>query len=111
MPKVFIPQMPSRFDHSTNLWIPTVNIAPAKRFGELQIILPPGASRTSMQLCVRALEDALEDFGGEDVLVALGDPTLYAIAAAIVARKTGGLMRMLKWDRILGDYILVEVQI
>lgn len=111
MPNVYIPQMPSRFDHATNLWIPTVNISPAKRFGEVTVILPPAAGRASLELCLKALEDALQDFGGEDVLLALGDPTMYAMAAVIAARNNNGVLRMLKWDRIMADYLLVEVQL
>ena len=109
MPKVFIPQMPSKFDHSTNLWIPTVNINPARRFGELITLMPPAASRNSIEVCAAALEAGMADYGHEDCLVALGDPTLYAVAACIAVRKARGLLRMLKWDRILGDYMLVEV--
>ena len=111
MTTVFVPQMPSKFDHSTNLWIPTVNINPAKRFGEVQIILPPAASRNSIDVCADAIARALENSSPLDVIVALGDPTLYAIAAAIYSRKHSGLLRMLKWDRILGDYLLVEIQL
>ena len=109
MPNVFVPQMPSKFDHSTNLWIPTVNVNPARRFGTVQVILPPAASRNSSDVCADAIARALEDSTPSDVIVALGDPTLYAVAAAIYARKHGGLLRMLKWDRILGDYLLVEI--
>ena len=111
MSKVYIPQMPTRFDRATNLWIPTINITPAKRFGELVTMLPSAATRNSIDTCTQALNDAMEDYGREDVLVALGDPSVYAIAACIAAKKTGGLLRLLKWDRQLGDYLLVEVQL
>ena len=111
MSKVYIPQMPTRFDRATNLWIPTINITPAKRFGELVTMLPSAATRNSIDTCTQALHDAMDGYGREDVLVALGDPSVYAIAACIAVQKTGGLLRMLKWDRQLGDYLLVEVEL
>lgn len=111
MTNVYIPQMPTKFDRASNLWIPIININPAKRFGALITMLPPAAGRNSIETCVDSLERSMEDFGTEDLLVALGDPTIYAIAACIAARKTGGLLRMLKWDRQLGDYLLVEAQV
>ena len=111
MSKVYIPQMPTRFDRATNLWIPTINITPAKRFGDLVTMLPSAATRNSIETCTQVLNDCMEDYGPEDVIVALGDPSVYAIAACIAVKKTNGLLRMLKWDRQLGDYLLVEVQV
>lgn len=111
MSKVYIPQMPAKFDRATNLWIPTININPAKRFGELVTMLPPGATRLSMEACAHVISEHLEDYGPEDMVVALGDPSLYAVAACLAVKKTGGLLRMLKWDRQLGDYLLVEVSV
>ena len=111
MSRVFVPQMPSRFDTATNLWIPTVNIAPARRFGGLIVILPPAANRASIDVCANAIAMAMSDFNEDDYLVALGDPTLYAIAACVAASHTKGLLRMLKWDRMELDYLFVEVQV
>ena len=111
MSKVFIPQMPTKFDRATNLWIPTININPARRFGDLITLLPPAATRNSIDTCAASVSDAMQDYGPEDCIVAVGDPSIYAIVACIAVKKTGGLLRMLKWDRQLGDYLLVEVTV
>ena len=58
---------------------------------------------------IAALREGMSTFRAEDALIAVGDPTLIAAATLIAARKTGGAVRMLKWDRMMGDYILVEV--
>jgi hypothetical protein len=50
-------------------------------------------------------------YGADDLLVALGDPSLIAAAAVLAVRATGGLLRMLKWDRLAKDYVLVEVKL
>lgn len=111
MPRVFIPQVPSRFDGGTNLWVPTVNIKPAEKFGDVTVILPPAAARSGIDACATVLKDALQDYDRADYLVALGDPTLYAIAACFAAERTGGLLRMLKWDRLNSGYVLEEVNL
>jgi len=111
MPRVFIPQVPSRFDGSTNLWVPTVNIKPAEKFGEIVIMLPPAAARSGIDACAAVIKERMSEFTREDYLLALGDPTLYAIAACFAAEKAGGLLRMLKWDRLNSGYVLEEVDL
>lgn len=111
MPRVFIPQVPSRYDGGTNLWVPTVNIKPAAQYGDIRVILPPAAARSGIDACTAVLREALDDYGPEDYLLALGDPTLYAVAAVLAARRTGGLLRMLKWDRLSSKYVSEEVEL
>lgn len=108
-PKVYAPQIPSRYDAATRLWIPTMNMDPAKKYGELLVMLPANANRLHTAPLVAAMREQLAGFRAEDSLIAVGDPTLIAAAALIAARKTGGTVRMLKWDRMSGDYIAVEV--
>ena len=108
-PRVFAPQVPSRYDSATRLWIPTMNMAPARKYGELVVLLPANANRLHTSPLIAALREGMSTFRAEDALIAVGDPTLIAAATLIAARKTGGAVRMLKWDRMMGDYILVEV--
>lgn len=112
MSKVFIPQIPSRFDSTgTRLWIPTINIQPAQQFGELVECLPPNANRLHTAPLVAALREKMADITADDYIVAVGDPSLIAAAACIMSRKTGGTVRMLKWDRISSAYIPVELTV
>ena len=84
---------------------------PAKRHGELVVMLPPGASRLHTAPLVQVLRERMAGYGADDLLVALGDPSLIAAAAVLAVRATGGLLRMLKWDRLAKDYVLVEVKL
>lgn len=111
MKKVYVPQQPSRFDSATRLWIPTVNLEPAKKFGELTIMLPPNANRLHTAPLVAALREQMAEYDEEDSIVAVGDPSLIAAAACIAVRKTGGSLRILKWDRMTSSYIPVEMQL
>jgi hypothetical protein len=74
-------------------------------------MLPPNANRLHINPLVTALRDQMKDFTEEDYIIAVGDPSLIAAAACIAARKTGGLLRILKWDRQSNSYIAVEANV
>ena len=108
MSKVYIPQVRSRFDSATKLWIPTVNLRPAERFGELVAVLPPNANQLHLAPLITVLRERMADITDQDYVLALGDPSLIGAASALMVRKTGKL-RMLKWDRETHDYLSVEI--
>lgn len=110
MPKVYVPQVPSRFDASTRLWCPSVNLQPAEKFGEVVVMLPPNANRLHTAPLTQALKEAMKDMTSDDYVVAVGDPSLIAAAAVISWRKTGKL-RILKWDRMSATYLPVELEL
>jgi len=110
MSKVFIPQIPSRFDTRANAWMPTVNIDPAKKFGELNIMLPPEANRLELSSIVAVLKRMMKDYSANDYVLALGDPMIIAVAA-VIAERAAGSLRLLKWDKQSRDYIVMEVSL
>lgn len=107
MSKVFVPQVPSRFEKGVG-WVPQVDLSAAGKFGEIIVMLPPEANRLHTSPLAAALREKMSDFSKEDYLVAVGDPTIIGVAAALAAVKTGGLLRFLKWDRQTSDYIVTE---
>lgn len=111
MPKVYAPQVPSKYDSATKLWLPSINLDPAKAFGELVVMLPPNANRLHVNPLISAIKEKMKDFGPEDYVVAIGDPSLLAAAACIAVKKTGGTLRILKWDRQSSSYIAVEAEV
>jgi hypothetical protein len=92
-------------------WLPQVDISPAKRFGEVNIMLPPEANRLHAAPIAQVLREKMVDYSDRDCFVALGDPTIIAMAACIAHQKARGLLRILKWDRNTSDYIMVEVRV
>lgn len=110
-PVVYVPQHPSRYDTTVRMWVPAVNLAPAERFGTVQIMFPPNVSNFATKPLVDALKERMENYSETDYLIAIGDPGLIACAACIAARKTGGRVRLLKWDKRLGDYIEMDIRI
>lgn len=105
-PKVFLPQVPSRIDKGTRLWVPTINLEPAKRFGELVTLMPPEANRLhdspDMLTLLRA---KMLHFTENDFVCCVGDPGLIAFAAITASHIVGktGTVQLLKWDRFAGD--------
>lgn len=111
MPKVYAPQIPSKYDPATRLWVPSINLDPAKKFGEISVMLPPNANRLHIRPLVDALKEQLKNFTEEDYIIAVGDPSLIAAAVCIATKKTNGFMRLLKWDRQMSEYLEVETYI
>lgn len=109
--KVFVPQVPSRYDGDIERWVPTVNLDPARKFGELKIMLPPEAGRMAADELVEILEAAMQNITADDWLLATGDPVAMAIAMALAGRNLNGLLRILRWDKRSRSYEAVEVTI
>lgn len=111
MPRVFVPHVPSKYDREMQQWVPTMDLTKTAPHGELIVMLPPNASRIGVASCVETMRaKMLERFRPGDYLVAVGDPSLFASAACIAAKLDAGRLRMLKWDRMVSDYIAVEVR-
>jgi hypothetical protein len=112
MPKVYITQVPNRRDPATNTFVPTVNIAPAAEHGEPVILMPPRASFYATGDLVKQLREKLEhyDYEAGDSIVAMGDPSVIAVACAILG-KLHGRFQVLKWDKNVGRYIPSHVSV
>ena len=111
MAKVYVPQQPSRYDAALNLWVPIMNLDPAKKHGEILIMFPPDGNRLQTAPMIQAMKHIMKDYSPDDWVVAVGDPSMIAAAACIACGRTKGLLRLLKWDRMTSDYISVEATI
>lgn len=111
MNKVYIPQVPSRYDQQIQSWVPIINLDPAKAFGELSILLPPEAGRMAPDSLRKILLKGLQHITKNDWLLATGDPTITAIVATIAVQKLDGLLRLLRWDKRSKTYEPIEIQL
>jgi len=93
------------------MWIPSMNLKPAEKWGDLVVLFPQSVSRAHTAPLIEAMKDRMSDFTPQDCIIAVGDPALIAAAACIGSRLSGGILRLLKWDRMSRDYILVEVKV
>ena len=108
-PKVFVPQVPSTFDKASELWVPKISLDQAKKFGTIEVLLPPGANRAAIGQIAISMRERLKDVEEQDYLLPTGDPALIAVASIYLARRSGGKLRLLKWDNRLGDYTPMEI--
>jgi hypothetical protein len=109
---VYVTQVPTRRDSDTRAFVPSVNIGPAIRFGNLKVMLPGSSQFADGESVADHLRPILADynFDAGDSLLALGDPTIIAVASAILGR-LHGRFTLLKWDRLARAYIPVNVNV
>jgi hypothetical protein len=111
MNKVYVPQVPSRYDQDIQSWVPTVNLDPAKAFGHIEILLPPEAGRMAPEVLHKILLKGMEGITEDDWLLATGDPIITAIVTTIAVHKLDGLLRLLRWDKRAKAYEPIEIQL
>lgn len=112
MAKVFITQIPHRRDPNTNQLVPSVNIGPAHEHGDVVVMLPPQASFYATADLIEQVGVHLEaySFDDGDALIAMGDPSVIAASCAYLGARFGRFS-VLKWDRQLGRYLKVTVDV
>jgi len=109
--KVFVPQVPSRYDQGIDSWVPIVNLDSAEEFGELVVLLPPEAGRMEPEKLQSILSDKLYNVCEEDWLLATGDPVLIGITTALMANRLDGRLKILRWNKRRKNYDPFVIQL
>lgn len=110
MPTVYVPQIPRRRDSATNMFVPTVNIAPAEEHGKVFNMLPSDISFYATADLVAQLKPILKEYSYEngDSIIAIGDPSIMAVVFGMVGALNGKFY-ILKWDRMTSRYVKIKV--
>jgi hypothetical protein len=88
------------------------NFLPARKYGSLVPLLSPDTQvYLSATPAIRRLQRALKDFTDEDYLLLSGDPVLIGLAVGVATTNNRGKARLLKWDKAVGDYHPIDVDI
>jgi hypothetical protein len=87
------------------------DLTSAERFGALEVLVSSAQSMFSSVPVVRQLRERLADFGEDDYLLPIGDPSVMAAAAMVAGARNNGRIKILKWDRRGGCYVPVQVDI
>lgn len=110
--RVFIVQRPAYYDRKKRGWINKYDLSPAKEHGELVFLLRPGnLFRDRIDDAVARLERELAGFTPEDHVMAVGDPVAIAAAVMVASRRTGGVVSVLKYDRLGNRYEAYPVRL
>jgi hypothetical protein len=90
---------------------PGRNLTPARQYGELSVMLPPGNLVLSPAPTIKRLRKSLSTFSIQDYLLLMGDPIGMSLAFAIAAEKTNGIVKVLKWDRQHETYLPITLNL
>lgn len=104
--RAFIVQEPVKFEPTSNAWVRSVDVRPAREWGELEFLLPGNhLLPQDPSAAIEALRAKLADFSDDDYLVLVGDLALVGYAVALAADANEGRVATLKWDRTQRRYL------
>lgn len=108
MPKVYIVQEPLIRRNGDDRPEHKYSLEPARKFGELVVVTQWKDARPPVDVSrlTEMLYERLSPFTADDFLLLAGNPGLIAMAAVVAASYTGGLVKLLVWDRQEQDYHL-----
>jgi hypothetical protein len=100
---------PTVFVVQTN---PNINIIPASRYGDIEILIPEGRQIFDDAFpTVARMKGSLSKYTTDDYILPLGDPAASAIAVMLASEATGGIVTLLKWDRQDKVYYPVRINL
>ena len=106
-PRVFVVNEPLMWEGGEQ--VRALDLTPARDHGELIHVLPAGKLPHNMDVVVEQIKERMRDYRPDDILLLIGDPRAMAVAAAIAARRGGGRLRLLHWQRRQRTYDCVEI--
>lgn len=109
MSKVFVTHEPTKWDEAAQRAVPLFNLTPAATYGDIEVLMPAGASLLSTVPMVRVMRDRLAKFSDDDYILPVGDPASIAAACAIAAEMNAGRVKLLRWDRKARAYLVIQL--
>lgn len=111
MNRVYIVQNPMRRDQVTGELVHMHDLTPARRYGDLEVLLPSGPVLLSTENAIHSLRQKLQTFDDTDHLLCLGDPVAIAACASVVSHINNGVVPLLVWDRRVREYISIRIDL
>lgn len=96
---VFVTQTPMRRNPANGDLELIHDTEDAKRFGTVEVLCAGGLPVNDTAPMVAELVEKLRHYQPNDYLLCLGDPAVIAAAAAIACSRSGGVLRLLVWDK------------
>ena len=105
MSRVFVSQVPARWDRQEGCWREKFDLSPAEEHGELIALLPYGNVADDADTVKRQIADGLASFdASKDSVLLLGDPVLIACIGAFMGER-GEDFVTLKYERRSDRYV------
>lgn len=109
-PKVYLPQIPKRFDNDRVQMVTAFDFSSAAVHGELIPIISESYDPAFMEQATEEIKKGLADYKADDFFLAVGSPIAIAVCSGVILRRFGS-MKMLKWERRLSTYRIVEIKL
>ena len=105
MATVYVVQVPQK-RLADGRFVDVVDVSPASEYGALSDPLFPvlGASYYT-QRDVHQVRKLLRDYGGDDCILAVGDPAAIGVSVALAAEMNQGKVNVLRWDKQRRRYL------
>ena len=91
--------------------VPLFDLTPAAKYGEIKFLLKNNSSILNTVPLVRALKEKLSEYTKDDYILPVGDPVIIGLVSAMISEKTGGVFKVLKWDKKERVYLPVQIDI
>lgn len=103
---VYVPSLPTRYDAATDSRVPTVDLNPALKYGELKVVAESPLTDPEIGNAVGIASTTRIRDG--DYVLAVGD---IIVTAALIARavQLNGKASVLRWDKSASTYRITEV--
>lgn len=109
MNKVYVTQETMHRDKDSGMMVPRFDVTPAAVYGDIEFLTPTKSVALLPAPTIRALKHKLRNFTDEDYILPTGDPVIIAMVTLVAAMMNTGRVKMLKWDRLAGAYITIQV--
>lgn len=111
MSKVYIPQVPMRFDAQAGQLVPKFDtLRQAQEFGELVVLIDQPMALAGRNECVDKIVTGLKDYGDGDFFLPMGSHFFMLIAAICIASKVDRI-NILEWNQRDQQYRRTEQKI
>lgn len=107
---VYVPQVPLTSNGGSETVRPRFSLRPAEKYGKLLYLFEwCDVDDMDPAALLYELRSKLRDFGDDDYLMMVGNPTLMVLSAMIAAEMNEGRVRILYWRREQRRYNIVNI--
>ena len=99
-PTVWVPLLPTRWDEATQSRVPSMDLNPASKFGDIRSLVDPNEPRDAVTDELNRQVDMIEF---DDYILCVGDAAFVGITIAF-ALNHHGVAHILRWDRDTKSY-------
>lgn len=109
--RVYAVQEPMKWDNEKQEQVRIMDITKASEYGTIEVLLSNASVAFAPGPMLNTLMKKLKDFGDDDYLIAIGDPSAIAAAVMIASNNNRGKINLLKWDKKAREYLKIHLDI